>query len=213
MGCGELARNQASTGRDRARWTYETSSDSELTAYQLCSRCTPWVLTLSERLDTLSVHRLPVLVHVCHQETPEVLLHRSADLVDGNPLPDRSSLDISEVLQAHFLQSALHHSKILLALTGSPSASSSFGLSSYCLLRRLVSMPDNSPSPNVSSWSSLCKNPGMWSLRPARRPGSPRSRLSIARSAASRSARLISCTEERSSMSACEYVSSAALLS
>jgi len=32
-------------------------------------------------------------------------------------------------------------------LTASPSASSSFGLSSYCLRRRLVSMPDSSPSP------------------------------------------------------------------
>ena len=38
MGCGELARNQASTGRDRARWTYETSSDSELTVCQRNAR-------------------------------------------------------------------------------------------------------------------------------------------------------------------------------
>lgn len=213
MGCGELARNQASTGRDRARWTYETSSDSELTVCQRNARrisaisLSPSALIRCPYTDcpfssTYVIKKL-LKCFCTARRTWSMAIHSPIDPVLTSP---RCSKLIS-------LQSALHHSKILLALTGSPSASSSFGLSSYCLLRRLVSMPDNSPSPNVSSWSSLCKNPGMWSLRPARRPGRPRSRLSIARSAASRSARLISCTEERSSMSACEYVSSAALLS
>lgn len=60
-------------------------------------------LTLSEKLDTLTIDRLPILIGVGHEETLEMFLDRTTDHVDSDPLGDTRRLDITKVLKRHLL--------------------------------------------------------------------------------------------------------------
>jgi len=56
------------------------------------------LLTFSQMLDPLTVHALPVLIDIGHEERLEMPLHCPPDRLDPYPFGDRGRLDISQFL-------------------------------------------------------------------------------------------------------------------